>query len=111
MEEEWGPIIHHNGGPRPVGLGVVIKAYFRNGESKVLMIGDGKVPAGPFEGRPASDFKTYSMWSWRDQSEKPYHILRYQIKKPKGLQILQSLLENLPKSKKATEGLEGLVQA
>jgi hypothetical protein len=82
MSEEWGPWIEHDGGfvPHLAGYWVegdeVFHTFVRRDEWRVET------------GFGAS-------WNWANWPEFS-KIIRYRIRKPRGLTILEGLLENLP---------------
>lgn len=83
-QEQWGPWIEHDGrgGKHLAGEWLhIIGADGRQGEG-MLRFGCG----------PAS------LWHWDTLTMKNYHkrVIRYRIRKPRGLTILQELIENLP---------------
>lgn len=95
--EEWGPWTSHDGGPRPLKKGQVAKFRCRNGIER-LWTGPGQTfdqKGNELECRP-NTFKV-DIWTWGERT-KPYwcDAMEYQIKKPKGLKILESLIANLP---------------
>lgn len=90
-EEEWGPWISHTPGPCPVMVGVYI------------MIDAVKPWSGEIitlEGVVSQENTTHEVWySYGDGVWG--RITRYRIKKPKGLKILEEILENLPETQNA----------
>jgi hypothetical protein len=77
-DEEWGPWIDHDGKRCPFGELVWI-------ENEYGVIA-GPLIAGSMGGES---------WLW-DSPPDIIRIVGYKIKKPKGLKILEGLLENLP---------------
>jgi hypothetical protein len=85
MSEEWGPWIEHDGKGCPCGGSFV---EFEAGiwdRREVRMRGFIACVSGK-AGWKAGDYK----------SKKTYEVIRYRIRKPKGLTILEGLLTNLP---------------
>lgn len=90
MSEEWGPWIEHDGKGCPcVGAYVHLEAF---GMGCFLCVAgedcraNGVDPSGPS-----------SAWLWREGNHPVFQeVVRYRIRKPRGLAILESLLENLP---------------
>lgn len=81
-EEGWGPWIDHDGKGCPVPLGTIVKVIHEDGISS----------EGPAEGSLC--------WVWgeipsEDDTGWYVPIIKYRVKKPKGLIILESLLQNL----------------
>lgn len=92
-EEEWGPWIEHDGSGCPVPMG-----YYVQCETKRPITGlppnYRKVSERIFEGRIGKHKlgENDNSWNWR----KGNWIIRYRIRKPRGLTILESLLTDLP---------------
>lgn len=82
MSEEWGPWIEHDGKGCPC-VGQVVH----------LVLEDRFGCQAEFTGTPRS--RTLRSWDW---SYFPTfrRVIRYRIRKPRGLTILEGLLENLP---------------
>lgn len=81
-EEEWGPWIDHDGKGCPVPIGTIVKVIHE----------DGVITEGPAEGSLC--------WVWGEtpsKDDKGWYvpIIKYRMKKLKGLKILESLLQNL----------------
>ena len=82
--EEWGPWIEHGGGPNPAP-GQMVAVEFRPGWQTAFRVPGGKNP----------DCDHSEIWSWYHDGELD-DIIRYRIRKPRGLTILEELLTNLP---------------
>ncbi len=90
MSEEWGPWIEHDGGPCPVPVGTICHAIYRSPEydlslwlkdhPNVIDVGSDWVIAFAIGNS--------SVWA--------RYVVRYRIRKPRGLTILEELLVNLP---------------
>lgn len=79
---EWGPWIEHDGGPRPVPRGTYCHVIFRSGREFIGPVGVG------FNGtRISPDGKP---WGEDDR------VIRYRVRKPRGLTILEEILNDLP---------------
>ena len=89
MSEEWGPWIEHDGGPRPVKPGTVCHLVYQDGEHFIGPIGVG---AGGTE--IGSVDEPWGGWC---------PIIRYRIRRPKALQQLIHMVENLPAHKPTYE--------
>ncbi len=78
MTDEWGPWIEHDGKGCPC-VGEFVHTVHHHGYEFLGIAGSGG-------GRS---------WDW---SNAPWYsrIIRYRIRKPRGLTILEGLLENLP---------------
>lgn len=81
MAEEWGPWIEHDGKSCPC-VGQCGKVEYNDPLHTVF---------GPtvFTGRPEA-------WQWDYFAEHWCKVIRYRIRKPRGLTILEGLLEHLP---------------
>lgn len=84
MSEEWGPWIEHDGSGVPVPRGTVCHVVWLDGDEAVEPIG----------GSRCWKWSSYDRKGWSDETYVP--IIRYRIRKPLGLTILEGLLENLP---------------
>ncbi len=86
MTDEWGPWINHDGNGCPCVGEWVHRIY----NKMALDLSDGKMKAEK-EGfvRNAQS----PCWKWTYGFAR---VIRYRIRKPRGLTILESLLENLP---------------
>jgi hypothetical protein len=95
MTEEWGPWIEHDGKGCPC-VGQVVHNVKVDGSQKVTVAGaeciaNGVDPNGP-----------HSVWLWVGGIAWGKNVIRYRIRKSRGLTILEGLLENLPEK----EGVE-----
>ena len=87
MSEEWGPWIEHDGAhvPTEFGVGDIVQLVSENNKTGQLEV------SAPRKVEPR-DFVRYN-WFWGESS---HDTLRYRIRKPRGLAILQSLIVDLP---------------
>lgn len=94
MSEEWGPWIEHDGKGCPVPFGTFLH---------VVTIG-GKEQIGPLREEGASGV-TYFEWQEviRYQGRDDNCIIRYRIRKPKGLTILENLISEIPQPQERIE--------
>lgn len=94
MTDEWGPWIEHDGRGCPV-RGMMVEIIRRNGSgfgpyrAYTLSVGN------PTEGDPQED-------NWV-HLPKPRDIIRYRVRRPKALQQLIQMVENLPAPSKQYE--------
>jgi hypothetical protein len=87
--EEWGPWIEHDGRGKPS------QVY---GKPVRLVEASGAVLDVVSSPNPPQAFGV-NCWDWDDCDAKGEYyakIIRYRIRKPRGLTILEVLLENLP---------------
>jgi hypothetical protein len=84
MSEEWGPWIEHDGKGFPLARGQVAHLIYRSGDEEITIV-------GLFRGGEPD--VVGSSWHWGAGWDE---IIRYRIRKPRGLTILEGLLENLP---------------
>ncbi len=91
MTEEWGPWIEHDGQGCPC-VGMVVHVVCRSGEQAVVIAGEQCAKAGVSVNgiESAWVYSPYKILFSRNE------IIRYRIRKPKGLTILEGLLEDLP---------------
>jgi len=83
-DEQWGPWVAHNGSGCPC-KGQYVHTVFANGqEKKYIAWTDIHLP-----GRSDCDVKT-SRWAWVVPNG--YKIVRYRIRKPRGLTLLEGIL-------------------
>ena len=97
-EVEWGPWVEHDGNGCPC-RGKLVHGIERCGAEggwiagKVFVNGDGSTSLN------TEIVPSICAWSWAvpgNVVSQEFHIIRYRIRKPRGLTILESLLENLP---------------
>ncbi len=94
--EEWGPWIEHYGGFIPNEIaGALYQVVFDDGDEFIGEAGD--------EGESLYGMEVtsgYEGWTWKNSYELGLgldaRIIRYRIRKPKGLTILEGVLEPLP---------------
>lgn len=99
MSEEWGPWEEHGGRSVPVSIGALVNAIFDDGDEAVFREGSNDLSESR-EGMEVSGEGTAG-WVW-DETPYPYtKIIRYRIRKPKGLQILEAILQDLPETVEA----------
>lgn len=89
MSEEWSEWFLHDGRGCPC-VGQMVQFYLRGNKTGKIWLSGRIVIAGSEGGES---------WDWRNKHVS--HIIRYRIRKPKGLTILEGLLENLPKEVEA----------
>lgn len=89
MSEEWSEWFLHDGRGCPVPIGTMVWRVFE----APLEDGSGI--------EDISRVEAHELDSW---SGRPFamQVIRYRIRKPKGLTILEGLLENLPKEVEVT---------
>jgi hypothetical protein len=87
MSDEWGPWIEHDGAhiPTEFVVGDVVQLLAENNQTGTLSV------SAPRQVQP-EDFVRHN-WFW---GEGTHDVLRYRIRKPRGLTILEGLLETLP---------------
>ena len=91
MSDEWGPWIEHDGKSQPAN-GLIVHRVFASGSEWISPMG---------ETRP-SRIQTYdgpcfsSSWIWGVPGNK-VPVIRYRIRKPRGLTILEAIAAKPPK--------------
>lgn len=88
MTAEWGEWKEHDGGPQPVDSGAIVSVEFRIAPPEGTCI----------FGNPDCDFA--GTWFWHHDGS-PDDIIRYRIRKPRGLVILENLIADLPEEVRA----------
>lgn len=84
-QDEWGPWIEHDGTGCPcVGHAVHVK-YRWSGENPDGSISDERVYVASSES-----------WSWVWGQDGINEVIRYRIRKPRGMAVLESILTDLP---------------
>lgn len=86
--EAWGPWVEHDGQPRPNLNGVWMRVQTANGRDE-----EGRMECAdcPSAGHLAPFvWQSLPAWMW------DVRIIRYRIRKPRGLIILETVLERLP---------------
>ena len=88
MADDWGPWIEHDGRGCPC-VGMVVRVVSANGRDEI------GVPKG---GALIVDGNTASMWIWSSIPDFwwGHRVIRYRIRKPRGMVALESLLADLP---------------
>lgn len=89
-QEEWGPWISHDGKGCPVPIGTMARLEWADGWQEV----------GEVEGSGAwtwGDLRDPKTWSRGSDGLPILPIIRYQIKKPLGLQMLEAAMRSIPK--------------
>ena len=86
-DEDFGPWIEHDGAhiPTDFSAGDVVQVVSENNETGTLDVSPPKLVE-------PEDFVRYN-WFWGESS---HDTLRYRIRKPSGLTILEGILEELP---------------
>lgn len=96
--EDWGPWIEHDGNGCPLAIGTVVEAEEGLLPNKVhvhtrigMVTETSKTPGNP------PDF--YNVWHWNEISPEDYGqnllVLRYRIRKPRGMAMLDKVLADL----------------
>lgn len=92
-EEDWGPWIEHDGKGCPC-RGALVESETRNG-NRLQHVAEGAAIWPWGELAPASLPKAGSAWEWADDPL-PCDVVRYRIRKPRGLKMLQEIAANPP---------------
>jgi len=86
MSEDWGPWIEHDGKGCPCRIGETVQIEGHTGAWGRIVVSTGVITSAGHSHR-----------SWiRRHSKHGQQIIRYRIRKPRGLTILEGVLENLP---------------
>jgi hypothetical protein len=86
MKDEWGPWVEHDGNHMPPHR-AVCQATFCDGETLIGVV----------------DHYNYThqqsfLWGY---DECVSHVIRYRIRKPRGMEILEGIMENVPNKVRA----------
>lgn len=93
MKDEWGPWIQHDGKGCHV-LGQMVRTVTFEGKERVLIAGAECYKRG------VDPNGIQSAWVWNKPKQfHPACVKQYQIKKPKGLTILEEVLSSVPEKK------------
>ena len=90
-EEEWGPWIEHDGGGCPVQKGTHGEAKLRDGRVVFFVALCGSVNGGP--GTKPSTYGSAWVWGSSGPNYEQNEVIRYRIRRPRGLTILQRIAE------------------
>jgi hypothetical protein len=93
MIDEWGPWIEHDGKGCPC-VGQWVQAIVATPQAARFEVSHGRFDGPIWEGRATG------IDGWNGPTE-GFEIIRYRIRKPRGLTILEGLLENLPEMEDA----------
>ena len=91
MSDEWGPWIEHDGKGCPC-VGQYVRVDLRNGVTREVIAGEECRRAGVSVNGERSSW----VWMARTAYQRGYEVIRYRIRRPRGLTILQDLIENPP---------------
>lgn len=91
--EEWGPWVEHDGMTRPVPKGTYVSVYLRSGAVVEAITGrNGVMPDGTLVRGYVGD-----AWLWGSiPGMEAAEVVRYRVRKPRALQQLREMIENLP---------------
>ncbi|PZQ99919.1 MAG: hypothetical protein DI533_04615 [Cereibacter sphaeroides] len=87
-DEEWSDWIEHDGQPVPELMGLKARVVAANGRDEVGIIMNSIAP-------PPGQYSAF-VWASLPKRVQGNRILRYRIRKPRALQQLIDLVENLP---------------
>lgn len=92
MSEEWGPWVEHDGRIEPVD-GTPVYVERANGDEGFFIAGTSR-----YKCRASVGFgkKSTSWWIWESDIPQYGEIIRYRIRKPRGMTILENLIADLP---------------
>lgn len=87
MSEQWGPWIEHDGKGCPLPAEVFVEVKLANEQEFV-----GALPAA------AKKPDVFNPWFWENLPPEAweYRVIRYRVRKPRALQDLIKLVEELP---------------
>ena len=89
QQDEWGPWIDHDGNGYTLSFGFIVEAESADGYRQV---------GRPKEG-PTKSWGARNWWNWKTLLPDEFQtgrVIRYRIRKPRGMAILEDLLQDLP---------------
>lgn len=88
MGDAWGPMVEHDGKGCPV-VGQYVRAWCADGYVSEALV-------GPTAARPRVGH--HSLWIWRTvpRLDWPLRIVRYRVRRPRGMEVIEKLLAQLP---------------
>lgn len=92
MAEEWGPWIDHDGRGCPLPFGTIAEVT-----EKAVADGPGFCAGDERTGVIVVICDMIEPWVWGDAVA---HIIRYRVRKPRGMAILEPLIADLPQPEK-----------
>lgn len=101
MSDEYGPWITHDGLGLPVPVGTLVKVVYANGTTQEWRAGMGRISifGDPVSG-PRTEYRPERcVWSWALPGScvpPRLRVVRYRVRKPRGLVICEALLADLP---------------
>lgn len=96
-DTEWGPIVDHDGLPRPELNGKIARVWSANGRCEIGILNNcDEMPNGYF-----SAF----VWASLPQDKYEIRIIRYRVRRPRALKQLRDMVENLPAPVRETENV------
>ena len=84
---EWGPLIEHDGMGRPVPFGTYLHVIAKNGDEQYGRLKN-------TVGGKHSYFEWHAVIAVHGNDDSC--IVRYRIRKPRGMEILEGILSDLP---------------
>lgn len=100
MSEEWGPWIDHDGKGCPIAKGTPGEGELRDGRVVFFRALCGSTRGGP---DVVACYREGSAWVWGSSLLTSDEVVRYRIRRPKALQQLIQMVENLPAHKPTYE--------
>lgn len=108
--EEWGPWIDHDGKGQPISDGTIYQAElegkterWRNSGIILSMSGNRVIIINVAKGQKSWDWSNFNTICFEGSVGRIPKVIRYRVKKPKGLTMLEELLQNLPVPTKIEE--------
>lgn len=96
MSDQWGPWIEHCGTKVPNLIGHILHLVFEDGDEGVVLEGSDEVAWSKFGFMLVPDAD--DPWGWIWSSEKCEYgdaIVRYRIRKPRGLSMLEEIARDV----------------
>lgn len=97
QKDEWGPWIEHDGSGCPLPAGTLGEAKLRCGRVASFRACCGSTLGGPYVKATASG----SAWIWGSSVYTEQEVVRYRIRRPRGMAVLDKAMTDLPQEVEA----------
>ena len=97
---DWGPWIEHDGKGCPLPVGTIGEAELRCGRIAPFRALCGSTRGGPQSPPTGAGKEQTDAWTWggKPSGWEGEEVIRYRIRKPRGLTILEEILNDLPET-------------
>ena len=98
-QEEWGPWIEHDGRVCPVPVGTYVMTFSNADGVRISKAGMTEIGAAGYRLHGMENVAGKSKWIWLEDGPGYFGVIRYRIRKPRGLTILQRIAEQPQKER------------